>query len=305
MRQRLLLGPVLVGLLLLGFFTDERIDATPTPAWLRDLLGLSETFPPGVLVLIVCFALSIGAARELSAILREKGVAASRRVMTIAAGLGLLVSCLVPSWVPAVNAVGLVSTAGALVLAFSMLFYARNKSVQGVVAAAGGSLLAFVYLGLMFGFILAIRREHSGWVLFWVLMTIKAADIGAFFTGRMIGRTKMIPWLSPGKTWEGLIGGAVLAALVGMAGIWVLQTLHIRMVAPVWSGLFAGALFALLGQLGDLMASLLKRDAGIKDSGRALPGFGGLLDVMDSPLLVAPLAFWWLWAWQTWTPVQG
>jgi phosphatidate cytidylyltransferase len=298
-RQRLLLGPFLIAFLVFGFWADERLDAAALPEWLHGVFGGATTLPPGVLVFIVCAGLCVIASRELSAILREKGVLASKRVMTASAGMGLLVSCLVPNSVPGVHVVALVSTAGALVLSFSLLFYARHKTVEGVVAAAGGSLLAFVYLGLMFGFILAIRREHSGWVLMWVLLTTKASDIGAYFTGRSIGRRKLIPWLSPGKTWEGLCGGAVLAAVVGCVGIWALKRADVAIEAPVWSGLVAGVLFGLLGQLGDLMASLLKRDAGIKDSGRVLPGFGGLLDVLDSPLLVAPLAFWWLWAWHT------
>jgi phosphatidate cytidylyltransferase len=189
--------------------------------------------------------------------------------------------------------VAVVSSVAVVVLLASLGFNSRNKTVEGVVAAAGGTLLSFVYLGLMFGFILAIRREHSVWVLFWVILVAKACDIGAYFTGRAIGRHKLIHWLSPGKTWEGLAGGVALAAAVGVGGLWALRACGVEGPAP-WTGALAGVLFGLTGQLGDLIESLFKRDAGVKDSSAVLPGFGGVLDVLDSPLLVAPVAYWWL-----------
>lgn len=298
MRDRLLLGPALVLLMLGGFWLDERIDAAVVPQPLRVLLGDRETFPPGVIVFLVCVAASVMAVRELSAILREKGVSASRRVMTVSGLAGLFTSSFIPVNTPGVQSVALVGTAAMVVLTGSLVFYARKRTVEGVVAAAGGSLLAFVYLGLMFGFVLAIRREHSAWVLAWVILTIKSSDIGAYFAGRAFGSRKLIPWLSPGKTQEGLLGGVLFAAGIGALGAWALSSLALTERLSWERGLVAGALLALVGQLGDLMASLFKRDAGIKDSGRALPGFGGLLDILDSPLLAAPLAFWLLWAWE-------
>ena len=144
----------------------------------------------------------------------------------------------------------------------------------------------------MFGFLLAIRRHHEVWTVLWVLMVTKSCDIGAYFTGRAIGRHKLIPWLSPGKTWEGLLGGIVVASLVGAGGAWLLQQGRIEPAPGVWLGALAGLLFANVGQAGDLMASMLKRDAGVKDSGNTLPGMGGLIDVLDSPLLVFPAAYW-------------
>src|SRR5262249_23507982 len=122
-------------------------------------------------------------------------------------------------------------------------------------------------------------------------------DIGAYFTGKAIGRHKLIPWLSPGKTWEGLFGGIAAAALVaaGAAALYrhCLGTNGIGLM-PCGYAAFVGALFAIAGQAGDLLESVLKRDAGVKDSGQALPGMGGVLDVLDSILLTAPLAFWML-----------
>jgi phosphatidate cytidylyltransferase len=132
---------------------------------------------------------------------------------------------------------------------------------------------------------LLIRVEFGTWVLLGVIGVIKACDIGAYFTGRAIGERKLIPWLSPGKTWEGLVGGLVWAAAVaGVLSIWV-----------PWVGWGAaallGAALGLAGQAGDLLESALKRTAEVKDSGK-VPGFGGVLDLLDSPLVGAPAALW-------------
>jgi phosphatidate cytidylyltransferase len=150
-----------------------------------------------------------------------------------------------------------------------------------------------VYLGLMTGFFLALRRWHTAWLIVGIILTTKSMDTGAFFAGRAFGRRKLIPWLSPGKTWEGLIGGLALASLVGAVLAAVSDVLldpyeHV----PIWLGAVCGVVFGVVGQAGDLTMSLLKRGAGLKDSSKLLPGLGGALDVLDSPLMVAPVAFW-------------
>ena len=291
MGRRLLLGPVMIAVLLLGLWLDERLDGAGTPEWLRP--PLRDTWPPGVIIFASVAMLACLAAGELAAILRDKGILASRRICTFAALLGVFVSTFVPADLVAVDAVAVVAMSAMAVLAVAILFFARYKTVEGIVAATGGALLAYVYLGLMFGFLVAIRREHSVWALLWVLMVTKVCDIGAYFTGTAIGRHKLIPWLSPGKTWEGLAGGVALSCIAGAAGAGLLgvpwsQAGTIAIVAAV-----AGVL-GLIGQGGDLLESVLKRDAGVKDSGRSIPGFGGILDVIDSPLLVGPFAYWWL-----------
>lgn len=291
MRSRLMLGPVMVVMLLLGLWADEWLDLQTAPAWAR--WGGKETWPPGTLLFLVCVAMSVWASRELAGMLMDKGIQASKRVMTTAALIGLVVSCLVPSSMAAVDAVAIVSTAAMVVMGGSIIFFCRHKTVQGVVAATGGSLLAFVYLGLMFGFLLAIRREHSAWTVLWAVLVTKSCDIGAYFTGRAIGRHKLIPWLSPGKTWEGLVGGVVMAVIVAYFGWWLVRPSG-QGPPAWWLGVVPGVVLGLIGQIGDLFESVLKRDAGRKDSGQTIPGFGGVLDVLDSPLLAAPFAFWWI-----------
>ncbi|MBI1190274.1 MAG: hypothetical protein GC200_06280 [Tepidisphaera sp.] len=291
MRDRLVLGPILIAALIGALWLDEYLTRVPMP-W-GERLGQAH-FPPGSVQFVVMTLVCVLAARELAAILIANGVVASKRIMTFAALLGLVVSIVVPIGVPGPVAVAAVGSAAVCVLVVAQAFYSRHKSVEGVVAATGGALLSFVYLGLTFGFLLAIRRDHSAWVLLWVLLITKACDIGAYFTGRAIGRHKLIPWLSPGKTWEGLGGGLVLSAVVAWAGSLVLHaTTPMRGPGPGWC-IVLGVGCALVGQAGDLLESMYKRDAGIKDSGRGLPGFGGILDVIDSPVLVAPLAYWML-----------
>lgn len=116
--------------------------------------------------------------------------------------------------------------------------------------------------------------------ILWVLACIWATDIGAYFVGRTAGGAKLAPSISPGKTWSGLIGGmawaAVASALVGYA-FGLGETMHLAI---------AGAALAIVGQAGDLLESAAKRRAGVKDSGRLIPGHGGLLDRIDGLMAV-------------------
>jgi phosphatidate cytidylyltransferase len=165
--------------------------------------------------------------------------------------------------------------------------------VEGVVAATGGTLLAFAWIGAMLGTWLLVRMQVGPWVMAGAVLTVKASDIGAYFTGMSIGRHKMIPWLSPKKSWEGLVGGIAFAALVGGLLAWWSSSLDDpRDQVPVALGAATGAVLGVLGPFGDLAESLLKRSAGAKDSGATLPGMGGLLDVLDSPLLAGPAVLW-------------
>jgi phosphatidate cytidylyltransferase len=280
LRDRLILGPILIALLV-------------AIAWLDQYLE-QRGLPPGLALFPIMILASVMASRELARILKDKGIQASKRIMTTASITGLLASCVIPMSWPGTWSVAAVSSAAVGVLLLSLSYYSRHKTTEGAVAAAGGTLLSFVYLGLMFGFVLAIRRHHSVWLLLWIVLTTKSSDIGAFATGKAIGRHKLILWLSPGKTWEGLFGGIALSAAIGALGLFLLGRARAETVPPAWTGALAGVIFGLTGVVGDLIASLFKRDAGLKDASHVLPGFGGVLDVLDSALLVAPVAFWWV-----------
>lgn len=301
LKHRLLIGPLLIALLLGLLWLDEWIDRAEVPAWAAWTVPAGyETFPPNVVLLPLALLVVVLAARELAAIFKSGGIQASRRWLGFAAAIGLLVCAMVPVKGSPVDAAALVGSAGCAVLVVSLLWHIRGKTLQGATAAAGAASFAFIYLGLMLGFLLALRRDQSTWTILGVLIIIKSCDIGAYFTGKALGRHKLIPWLSPGKTWEGLIGGALFSAIVAIGVCTIAREIHppgvarpigLRQLAPIWAAVF-GAALAIVGQAGDLMESVLKRDAGVKDSGSSVPGFGGVLDVVDSVLLAAPVAYW-------------
>jgi phosphatidate cytidylyltransferase len=119
-------------------------------------------------------------------------------------------------------------------------------------------------------------------IVLWMLLLVFAADIGAFFAGRRWGRRRLAPRVSPGKTWEGAIGGLVTVALVAVGG-----AVHFGL--SVGAGVVFGCAVGIFSVIGDLTESMFKRSAGLKDSGRLLPGHGGILDRIDSVTAAAPL----------------
>jgi len=136
------------------------------------------------------------------------------------------------------------------------------------------------------------RWTGTALVAFPLLLTW-VSDSGAFFGGRALGRRKLIPAVSPGKTVAGAVCGAIAAVLTGMLLGWVLQRwLDFDISLP--EGAVGGAAISLAAQVGDLAESLLKREAGVKDSGGLLPGHGGMFDRADSLLFAIPVAFWFL-----------
>ncbi len=173
----------------------------------------------------------------------------------------------------------------ALFFVWAMLAQYRRRGIDGVLANSGASALAVVYLGCLAAFIVAIRVEIGLWQALMLMFVVKFSDIGAFAFGKLFGKHKFSPRISPGKTWEGL-GGAMTAAMgLSLAFALAFDTMS------WWQALLFGAAFAVIGQMGDLAESLMKRDAGQKDSSNRVPGYGGILDVIDSPLVAAPFGY--------------
>lgn len=150
---------------------------------------------------------------------------------------------------------------------------------------AGMLTLTMLYIGFGFNMFVQARTVGLG-MLMYLLLTVWSTDSGAYLVGRKIGKTKLAPQISPNKTWEGSIGGTVVAIIVGII-FSVTGLIHFGILATILMTLF----LSIAGQLGDLVESSLKRYYGVKDSGRILPGHGGILDRFDSLLLVLPMAY--------------
>ncbi|MFM7396223.1 MAG: phosphatidate cytidylyltransferase [Gammaproteobacteria bacterium] len=157
------------------------------------------------------------------------------------------------------------------IIALGWIMFAPSWGGSAVSAIAGVFVLVPAGVALI-----RLRLEENGaWLLLFSLVVIMAADIGAYFAGHRFGKTKLAPKVSPGKSWEGVIGGVIASLLVASIG----ATLLGWPVVPVM-GLAAGA--AAFSVVGDLTESLMKRHTGLKDSGRLFPGHGGVLDRFDS-----------------------
>jgi phosphatidate cytidylyltransferase len=191
----------------------------------------------------------------------------------------------------------LVGMALALLLVFvgEML---RYEKPGGILVNTAVAVFGLVYVGVMLGFAVQL---HSAWgigaIASWIIV-VKMSDTGAYTVGRLIGRHKLAPRISPGKTIEGAIGALAFACLASWAVFrWLVPLAVPTDVRPgvSWGWLPYGLLLAIAGMVGDLAESMIKRDVGCKDSSTWLPGFGGVLDILDSLLLSAPVA--WL-CWQ-------
>ena len=129
------------------------------------------------------------------------------------------------------------------------------------------------------------------WLVFYLIAVVKFTDIGAFVTGRRLGRHKLIPRISPGKTWEGFVGGVATGLLASLCVCFMAGGHFGVITMRIHDAIILGILLPVLGTVGDLAESMLKRAANSKDSGRLLPGMGGALDLLDSLLFGAPALY--------------
>ena len=183
---------------------------------------------------------------------------------------------------------------GVLIAAFLLEMRSYTGTAGVVVPRLALALFAVAYLGLLPCFFAQIRwltadPDASGLMLALVVFVPKGNDIGAFFTGTFLGRHKMTPILSPKKTWEGFAGGMLAGAGVAVGLSFVVSVFPGGVPEAIGFGLAVGV----AGVLGDLAESLIKRDGQAKDAAKSIPGFGGVLDVVDSVLFAAPVAYLW------------
>ena len=193
----------------------------------------------------------------------------------------------------------------------------RRVELRSALPAAMTSAFAFAYVALPLGFLVQIREQASGaFLLLYLLVLVWAGDIFAYFVGRSLGRHLMSPRISPRKTWEGTLASLIASLAVGVLlynyalpissallnahliekkdGLFALEK------AALWPTLLLSAAINVAAQLGDLVESLIKRGAGVKDSGALLPGHGGMLDRIDALLFAAPV----LWYYAAWRVMQ-
>jgi phosphatidate cytidylyltransferase len=165
---------------------------------------------------------------------------------------------------------------------------ARGRPYSSVLADAGATLFAPVYIGLPLGSLAALRAgttPDGRWLVLLLLLTIVVSDSAQYYTGRALGKRPLSPAISPKKTVEGAIGGVVFGTIaMVIGGRYVFDT-------PLWVLALLGSVIVLLGIVGDLFESLLKRSAGVKDSSHLIPGHGGVLDRIDSWLFAAPVYY--------------
>lgn len=189
--------------------------------------------------------------------------------------------------------------------AFTLQLRYEIRGIQSLTAVAA-NVLGFIYIPVLFNFLaraIFLVQDHSpspgmvgdqgAFLLLWLLAVTKFTDMGAYITGSLIGRHKMIPHISPAKTWEGF-GGALLFSQLAGCGLFAMFPAQLAFFGHYGHVVALGFLLALLAVIGDLAESVVKRALGAKDSGRMLPGIGGSLDLIDSVCFTAPALYFYL-----------
>ena len=257
-------------------------------------------FPLWTFALVVMGFIAVALA-EFFTMVRQRGILVHR---PLSVGLGVIFTALV-AWRSLVEP-GLVAApafdGGATLFSWFwdifwpatiVLIFLRQFTRQNTFEALSGlatTLFGLAYIAGLFSYVFYIRTFKGGdgamLILFLILVT-KMGDLGAFVTGNLLGRHTLMARISPRKTVEGFIGGVLVSAATAA----LTSSLAPRLGGSLWGGFWLGLLLGLWGQLGDLAESLIKRDCQVKDSGRLLPGLGGVLDVLDSLLFTTPLFY--------------
>lgn len=234
-------------------------------------------YAPFWLFTLVVEALVLIALFEYLALAEKKGLPINKTE-------ALVIGALIP--LAFVFKMDLLALFGACLFLFIANF--KKERLNQAFVSTSVSFLGVVYVAWFFSTLIYLRQiPHGAQWVFYAALVVKGGDAGAYFTGRKLGKAKLLEHVSPNKSVEGAIGGfltSVVLSLISMAYIPSVGFHHF---------IFLGVLAGVISQLGDLSESLIKRDAGIKDSG-AMPGLGGILDVLDSLLLTIPLVYFYL-----------
>lgn len=294
LRDRLLSASLLISAVLLLIWLDHQYPLLQTRGlWLVPLL----------------FGFTVGTTFDVTRLLIACGRAVDRRSVVLTT---LMVAF--SAYVPVVWAIGgndypvdcpigrkgwiVIAAVAAMfiIVGREMLRYGASKRGAALERTLGGVFVS-CYVGIPMAALVLIRDlGDSGWglaALITMIAVTKSADAGAYFSGKALGRHKLIPQLSPGKTWEGAVGG--VAASIGVSYLCFFKLIpalaDTAVAGPIWGPIVFGTVCAFAGIVGDLAESLVKRETGVKDSGRTLPGLGGVWDVTDS-LIAAVVPAW-------------
>lgn len=290
MRNRIIFGLIMIATAAGMLYLDWKMDGVLLQNFQQQREAGKIASPPvkGLVMGVIIGVLTVMALRETVRLAAFNEV----RVLVVSGLIGSVSLATLPVWwqfidpnLPAEGAVvlGLLSIVVLATFAEQMI---RHRTVDALRQVAC-TFLTVMYLGVGAALILALRVDYGVPMFVLFLAAVKCTDMGAYFTGSAIGRHKMIPWLSPGKSWEGLAGGVASAIGVSILLAWAFK---IPSLPPAKAAVF-GLVIGPAGQFGDLCESLLKRSSGAKDSGSLLPDFGGILDIIDSPLLAGPVAY--------------
>lgn len=260
----------------------------------RDWLGVPYPF-----LLLFFVVVGVGATVELLALL-DAQLRPPRAVCVVAVLAVLSANWVYPLGFRVLGAPLEVVTNvfAATALGMFLVEMARFREPGGSVVRIAVGVWVTAYLGLLPSFLAQLRwlggpddssADRGLVAVALAILVPKVCDIGAYFTGRALGKRPMAPVLSPKKTWEGFAGGMFAAAFVS-----VVVNRRYAVLPDDWIAIGFGLTVGLAGIFGDLAESLVKRDCKKKDAGAAVPGFGGVLDVIDSILFAAPVAYWWL-----------
>jgi len=296
LKNRLKFGSLMLIALFLLLWLDHAAQSWTLGGRVKNGLG-------GVGIVILLLLITPAAVDELTTLFTAERVRPYRRIAVTGCSLILLHAFATQFDFFRPIAASSLAFIIVFVMLSAALMKAFDKQPEDAIHRMAGTVLATLYSGGLEWFLVALRVKHSPpatpanphvfngttAIVLMILLCVKFTDIGAYFGGRAFGRHKLIPWLSPGKTWEGLFFGLLTAGAVGALCTRYIDPPYCN--RPWWKGVIFGALIGGVGQLGDLLESLMKRDAEVKDSGRLVPGFGGILDIIDSPLLAAPFAY--------------
>jgi len=275
---------------------------------------------PVPVLAVFAAAVALVTVQEFLKLTESYGVQALRLPTYIFVGLLFLLPAFTAAETPQVSALKFVlgvAFASALAPFIFLAISMRRAQLSGAYPAAAASAFAFVYIALPMAMLVQLRQQWAGafWLLY-LLLIVWAGDIFAYFVGRSVGRHLMAPRISPKKTWEGAAASLAASLVVGtLLFTYALQIssflLRVGLIQrrdglfglekpDLWPIILLTVVLNIAAQLGDLVESLIKRGAGVKDSGALLPGHGGMLDRIDALLFAAPV----LWFYAAWRVMQ-